>query len=87
MQSFNTSEWELHWHNYIEPSYSSLDPNYNTVTTILWPQAMKELEIMMSLNKKQKLKPANPPPVKVEASKSEDEFFNTEVHMYTCSRQ
>ncbi len=33
---------------------------------------------------KQKPKPSNPPPVKVEASKSEDEFYNTEEHMYAA---
>ncbi len=32
-----------------------------------------------------KLKPANPPPVKVEASKSDDEFYNAEEHMYAAA--
>ncbi len=32
---------------------------------------------------KPKSKPANPPSVKVEASKGEDEFYNAEEHMYT----
>ncbi|XP_064397290.1 T-cell differentiation antigen CD6-like isoform X3 [Halichondria panicea] len=32
-----------------------------------------------------KPKPSNPPPVKVEASKSDDEFYNAEVHMYAAA--
>ena len=65
----------------IEPSYSSLGPNYNTVTTS--DEGIGDYDVID--HKKQKLKPANPPPVKVEASKSEvDEFFNTEVHMYVA---
>ncbi len=64
----------------IEPSYSSLGPNYNTVSTS--DEGIGEYAVID--HNKPKPKPANPPPVKVEASKSEDEFYNAEVHMYAA---
>ncbi len=62
----------------IEPSYSSLGPNYNTVTTS--DERIDDYNVLD--HNRPKLKPANPPPVKVEASK--DEFFNAEEHMYAA---
>ncbi len=64
----------------IEPSYSSLGPNYNTVTTS--DKAIDDYDVID--HKKPNPKPANPPPVKVEASKSDDEFYNAEEHMYAA---
>ncbi len=61
----------------IEPSYSSLGPNYDTVTT-------SDGDYDVIDHNKQKPKPSNPPPVKVEVSKSEDEFYNAEEHMYAA---
>ncbi len=60
----------------MEPSYSSLGPNYNTVTTS--DEGIGDYDVIDH----NKPKPANPPPVKVEASKSEHEFYNAEEHMY-----
>ena len=64
----------------IEPSYSSLGPNYNTVTTS--DKTIDDYDVIDHY--KPNPKPANPPPVKVEASKSEDEFYNAEEHMYAA---
>ncbi len=62
----------------IEPSYSSLGPNYDTVTTS--DEGIDDYDVIDH----NKQKPSNPPPVKVEASKSEDEFYNAEEHMYAA---
>ena len=64
----------------IEPSYSSLGPNYNTATT----SNVRIDDYNVLDHNRPKPKPANPPPVKVEASKSEYEFFNAEEHMYAA---
>ncbi|XP_064397352.1 uncharacterized protein LOC135344154 isoform X2 [Halichondria panicea] len=64
----------------IEPSYSSLGPNYNTVTTS--DEGIGDYDVID--HNRPRPKPANPPPVKVEASKSEHEFFNAEEHMYAA---
>ncbi len=63
----------------IEPSYSSLGPNYNTETT-----SDERIGVLDHNRSKPKPKPPNPPPVKVEASKGEDEFYNAEDHMYAA---
>ena len=64
----------------IEPSYSSLGPNYDTATTN--DEGIDDYNVLD--HNRPKPKPFNPPPVKVEASKREDEFFNTKAHMYTA---
>ena len=64
----------------IEPSYSSLGPNYNTVTTS--DERIDDYDVID--HNRPKPKPANPPPVTAEASKSEDEFYNAEEHMYAA---
>ncbi|XP_064397483.1 lysyl oxidase homolog 2-like isoform X2 [Halichondria panicea] len=64
----------------MEPSYSSLGPNYNTVTTS--DEGIDDYDVFD--HNRPKPKPANPPSVKVEASKSDDEFYNAEEHMYAA---
>ena len=54
--------------------------NYDTVTTS--DEGIGDYDVIVDI--KQKPKPANPPPVKVEASKGEDKFYNTEEHMYAA---
>ncbi len=62
----------------IEPSYSSLGPNYNTVTTS--DKRIGDYDVLDH----NKPKPSTPPPMKVEAIKSENEFYNAEEHMYAA---
>ncbi len=64
----------------MEPSYSSLGPNYNTVTTS--DEGIDDYDVLD--HNRPKPKPANPPSVKVEASKSDDKFYNAEEHMYAA---
>ncbi len=62
----------------MEPSYSSLGPNYDTVTTS--DEGIGDYDVIDH----NKPKPSNPSPVTIEASKGEDEFFNVEDHMYAA---
>ncbi len=59
----------------MEPSYSSLGPNYDTVTTS--DKGIGDYDVLVH----NKPKPASPPPVTVEASKGEKEFYTAEDHM------
>ncbi len=61
----------------MEPSYSSLGHNYDTVTTS--DEGIDGYDVI----DRNKPKPSNPQPVTVEASKGKDEFYNAEDHMYT----
>ncbi len=62
----------------IEPSYSSLGPNYDTATTN--DEGIGDYDVI----DRRKPKPANPPPVTAEASKSNDKFYNAEEHTYAA---
>ncbi|XP_064397293.1 T-cell differentiation antigen CD6-like isoform X3 [Halichondria panicea] len=53
--------------------------SYNTVSTS--DEGIGDYDVIDNNKPKQKPKPSNPPPVKVEASKGEDEFYNAEEHM------
>ncbi len=63
----------------IEPSYSSLGPNYNTVTTS--DEGIGDYDVID--HNRLKPKPANPPVI-AEASKNDDEFYNAEEHNILC---
>ncbi len=61
----------------MEPSYSSLGPNYDTATAS--DEGIGDYDVIDP-----KPKPSNPSPVTVEASKGKDEFYNAEGHMYAA---
>ncbi len=63
----------------MEPSYSSLGPNYDTTVTTS-NEGIDDYDVIDH----NKPKPANPPPVTIEASENEDEFFNADEHMYAA---
>ncbi len=69
-------------YDYVGPDLSLSQPtnptNHYTVTT-----SDEGYAVVDNIKPKPKPKPSNPPPVKVEASKGEDEFYNAEEHMYT----
>ncbi len=64
----------------MEPSYSSIGPNYDTVTTS--NEGIGDYDVID--RNRPNPKPANPPPVTIEASENEDEFHNAEEHMYAA---
>ncbi len=70
--------WELYWHSsYRVELQFTIGPNYDTVTTS--DKGIGDYDVI-----DKKPKPANQPPVTAEASKSDDEFYNAEEHMYAA---
>ncbi len=64
----------------MEPNYSSLGPNYDTVRVTTSDEGIGDYDVIDH----NKPKPANPPPVTIEASMGEEEFYNAEDHMYAA---